>query len=178
MPVAILLLALAVAALRGGRPAWPPPLRAPWLAPLALGLQLAADWWLPRPLREPAVALSYGILLGFAAGNLHLSGMRILGLGLALNVLVGALNGGYVPVDPAAAARAGVKIAHIQAGESVKRAMMGPDSRLPLLGDVIPVPWPRPMLVSIGDLLIALGVVVMIQACMPARKRPTPQDVT
>ena len=98
------------------------------------------------------------------------------GAGLGANALVVALNGA-MPVSPDAAARAGVPLDDVARGRrQPPRASADDGTRLPLLGDVVPVLLPlRPEVVSPGDVLVASGlaqlVVVGMLAGRPTRTR-------
>ncbi|MDQ3354196.1 MAG: DUF5317 domain-containing protein [Actinomycetota bacterium] len=152
---------LALALVRGGRPANLPSERLRWsgLAFLAVGL-----YWAPSLLNAaPSVALalvlmSYAALLTFAAANLRLVGMAVVALGLGLNALVILLNGG-MPVDPAAVVAAGLagtdEIGSIDLGAG--RQWQAPDNPLGVLGDIVPVA-PLDEVVSFGDLILAGGL--------------------
>lgn len=84
-------------------------------------------------------------------------------VGIALNTLAIVANGGHMPQSPEAAAAvwgADYVRADTYAGRLENVSWMTPDSRLPWLGDILPLPrWlPRPNVLSIGDVLLALGV--------------------
>jgi hypothetical protein len=147
-----------------------------WLAPLALALQ----WPL---LRAPAqhthdlaaqqvlFLLSYLLLLIFVWRNWHLLGIRILGLGVICNLAVILANGGLMPITPET-------LAHINPGSAPEQWLFGTHysyskdiiltkeaSRLRVLSDmlVLPPPFPRPTAFSVGDLVIAVGIVITLQ---------------
>jgi hypothetical protein len=77
-------------------------------------------------------------------------GASLIGLGSLLNILVIFINGG-MPVDPAALAAAGKA-----ASPDGLHVVLGPDSRLPFLADVLLVPVINSVY-SVGDVLLALG---------------------
>jgi Family of unknown function (DUF5317) len=84
-------------------------------------------------------------------------------VGIALNTLAIVANGGHMPQSPEAAAAvwgADYVRADAYSGRLENVSWMSPDSRLPWLCDVLPLPrWlPRPNVLSIGDVLLALGV--------------------
>lgn len=128
--------------------------RAGWLA-LGAGALLAVSlaWGaLATPLTAAAAALAGGFLLC----NRRLAGLALVGLGLAANALVVAVNGA-MPVSTAAAARAGVHLSGLPG--DTRHARTGPHTELGLLGDVVPVALPlRPEVASPGDLMVAAGV--------------------
>jgi len=84
-------------------------------------------------------------------------------VGIAFNTLAIVTNGGHMPQSPEAAAavwgadyvRADAYSDHLE-----NISWMGPDSRLAWLCDILPLPrWlPRPNVLSIGDVLLSLGV--------------------
>jgi hypothetical protein len=115
--------------------------------------------------------IQYLILLAAIALNLHIPEMRIIGAGTFLNALALTVNGGMMPVSMAALKVAG--IANAICGETVRHIPMTPNTRLNFLTDVVPVYLGNPYLsavVSIGDVVIAIGVFILIQRylCRPA----------
>lgn len=151
--------------IRGGRPADGLRLRRFWLAPVALGMQLLA-LILPAAHHPPLMLSSYGVLLYTLFLNLDRQGVRLLFVGLVLNVLAMGLNGGRMPVHLPAAQRLGGDLTALVSGTDYKRMAMGPHTRFNFLGDVIYVPLPIPRVMSIGDLLIAAGAFLLIQDFM------------
>lgn len=120
------------------------------------------------------VVVSAGLLV-LCALNWRIVGVRLLAVGIALNIVVVALNTG-MPVGGPLAARFGM----VPSAESIanRGAFYRPvDSGTiaPLLGDVMPIPAPQPLrsLVSIGDVLMFLAVGVLIEGTIRrARYRP------
>lgn len=96
----------------------------------------------------------------------RLPGMRLVGLGLALNAVVVGLNGA-MPVTAAAAERAGLDLTRIAAGADPRHELAVPETRLPWLGDVLPLPWPGwPEVVSAGDVVLLAGLGWLVVAGM------------
>jgi hypothetical protein len=124
-----------------------------WLLPLGF-LLLAASAFVPTDMHELAVALiltSYLPLLLFVWLNRDLTGIWIAGLGILMNFTVILANEG-MPVLEAAAEIAG------GSGDLVltaKHVLLTPATRLPFLGDVIPLPG---AVLSLGDVFLAIGV--------------------
>jgi hypothetical protein len=152
------------------------PLRSAWLALLALILQ----WPLLRapagPVQRLGVQqafflLSHLLLLGLVWCNWQLPGIQIVGLGVLCNLLVIATNGGFMPITPETLVQINPGSALAQwpigahYGYSKDIILLRGDVRLWALSDVlvIPPPFPRPTAFSVGDLLIAVGIIVLLQ---------------
>lgn len=95
-------------------------------------------------------------------------------LGVGLNSLVIAGNGGHMP-QSAAAAAAVWGASHIQPGTLQNVAPIGQETWLPWLADVIPEPgWlPRPNVVSPGDVLLACGIACWVFTCLRPGNGPS-----
>ena len=89
-------------------------------------------------------------------------GWQLAALGVGLNLLVVVANGGYMPQSASArlAARGATLPSDANVTELRNVTPIGPDTRLAWLGDVIAQPgWlPRANVVSLGDLVLSLGV--------------------
>ena len=152
-------------------------LRHAWLALAALALQLVIFSPLTERLGDAVVPLhlvSYGMLLWFVVANRHRGGIVVAGVGTALNVAAIAANGGYMPASRSALERAGA----LYAGETANNsALMGEGTRLWFLGDVFAVPewFVLANVFSVGDVLIAAGVAVLVAAGMRGHARQVPE---
>ena len=159
-------------------------LRLPWVILLAAPLQLLViyDPW--RIITDPAPAgvvmlLSYIPITAFVMANRNVPGFRLITVGLAANLAVMLANGGLMPVAPESIRSAG----HREGQELVigSRATGGKgiilpieQTRLAFLSDTIIVPmYPRPKLVSIGDIVAFGGLVWSVQMLM---RRREPRD--
>jgi hypothetical protein len=95
----------------------------------------------------------------------RLAGSDICGLGVGLNALVMAANGG-MPVSRSALGAAGLStrmnVAH---GHLYKHLAMTARSHLRWLGDIIPVPWVHTVL-SGGDVFMLVGVAAIVRLAM------------
>ena len=102
-----------------------------------------------------------GVLLvnGWPASNALAWPYWLAALGLGLNTLVIAANGGHMPRSVEAAV-AVWGASHIDPTRLQNIAPMAADTRFAWLGDVFAEPtWlPRPNVISIGDICLALGV--------------------
>jgi len=163
----VLLAAAAVGLLRGGRLGrlGALELRARWLVGAALLVQLAGGLW--GGAAYPAgLAGSALLVAAFLARNRRLRGSGLVTLGLLANALVVAANGA-MPVSLDAAGRAGVSVADLAPLDDPRHELLTPATRLPLLGDVVPVPLPlRPEVVSPGDVLVAAGLGQLVVLAM------------
>ncbi len=116
-----------------------------------------------RPLSPYAYLLSLFLLLIALSQNQHLPGMRLITLGFALNALVIALNGGYMPTTPEARALAGQPV--LAPGAIRNNSIgAGAETRLIFLTDIFAIPKgvPFPNVFSVGDILIAIGAAYLI----------------
>lgn len=172
---------ISIAVLTGGtlnrvldaRVRWPAIVLAAFGAQLVLGLWSPGHGW-PE-------GLGYGIFLGtlaalaaFCAANLHLTGMSIVLIGVVLNLLAVALNGG-MPVrlaDDASPER-------VEALESsVTHLPEEKADAVAFLGDIIVLPDPVDRSISFGDLILAVGLVDVLVHASRRRTRSAPPPVT
>jgi hypothetical protein len=148
-------------------------LRAWWLVLVGFGLQVATDrfpagWW-----GTPMVLAGATALLVFAALNWHLVGIGVVAVGLVANAVVIGVNGG-MPVRPRAVVAAHIASAALEPtiGYGPRHHREGADDRLALLSDIIPLA-PFHQVVSIGDLILAVGVAATIAHLL----RPKPRHL-
>jgi Family of unknown function (DUF5317) len=155
------------------------PIRSIWLVVVALAIQiLLALVDIPSDrfddLGFGLVMASYAFLLAFCFVNLRISMMWVIALGIGLNALVIGLNQGMPTRDREVTTRSGRTIEE-PIERTVKHRPESDDDLLPFLGDRIEVPEPVDEVVSLGDLVIALGVVLLCYAGSrvrhPARTR-------
>lgn len=111
-----------------------------------------------------------GCLVVLLARNRRVEGVPLLAAGLLLNALVIAANGA-MPVSSYAALRAGISPTSAYDNGDALHEVADARTRLPALGDVVPVPLPvHPETVSAGDMLIVAGVGLLIVAGMHRRE--------
>jgi hypothetical protein len=143
------------------------PIRGLWLVIGALVVQVVVISVVPDApddLLTVLHLLTYVAALGFVAMNLQLRAMWVVGLGGLLNFVAIAANGGVMPASRTALRAAGRSV---EAGRFENSAAVR-DARLSFLGDVFAMPasWPLANVFSVGDVVIAVGVgVVVHQAC-------------
>jgi hypothetical protein len=143
--------------------------------PLLVGglvLQLVFLYWDPEWLGDGgglAVVLASNVTVAvWLVANRTLPGLLLAGVGMALNVLVIAVNGA-MPVLESSAERAGV--AQSLGDASIKHQRLDDETVLPWLGDAIPVPPFREVL-SVGDVILALGLCRVVDARMMSGRGP------
>jgi hypothetical protein len=124
-------------------------------------------------------------ILAFALSNRHLKGSFLVSLGTVLTLTAIVANGGYMPgsnemylallkryglMERAAAFEAGLMNYHTTALTS--------ETRLWFLTDVIPIPriTVTPFVVSIGDVLVGIGMFLVVLWGMRTRARCWPEE--
>ena len=100
--------------------------------------------------------LSYVLLLTFCLINLPLRGMGVIAIGIALNTLVIGLNLG-MPTRAVGLDAQGNRIEK-PIEQSVKHRPASDDDLLGFLGDEILLPRPFDALISVGDIVLAIGI--------------------
>ena len=103
--------------------------------------------------------VAMGLLLAFAVVNIRTGGMVLVVVGVGLNFLVTLVNWG-TPVSLAALESAGI-VSGVPAAqvELDGGRQAADDALLGFLGDVIPLPWGH--VISIGDILVLIGLVLV-----------------
>ena len=152
------------------------PLRSVWLALLALVLQ----WPLLRAPKGPVQSvgvqqalflLSHLFLLAFVWRNRQMIGIQIVALGVICNLLVIVANGGLMPItaetllqiNPGSTLEQWPVGTHY--GYSKDIILLRDQVKLWALSDILVVPpgCPYSAAFSVGDLLIAAGIIVLLQ---------------
>ena len=151
-------------------------LRSTWLVLLALALQmplLRAPAGLRQHIgvQQALFLTSHLFLLAFVGLNWRSTALKIAGLGVLCNLIVVLANGGLMPITPET-------LVQINQGSSLAQWPAGAhygyskDIILPRQGTVLwplsdilvlPPPFPLPTAFSLGDLIIAVGIVVLLQ---------------
>jgi hypothetical protein len=156
-------------------------LRAPWVfvaaAVVQVGLMIAgARGWVPvAGVGQGLLMASFALVLAGLWVNRRLPGVWVVGIGVCLNFLVIAANGGSMPVDRELAVRAGNTglVRMLDSPAHVKHKPIGPTTRLRPLADVLPLPMivPRPRWFSPGspgDVFVTVGACWLVLAGMGA----------
>jgi hypothetical protein len=172
--LSVLVLAVGLAYLRGGRlnRLEHAHLRWTWLLILGVALQVALDVAAVRGVFGDATTAGWLLLvtsqllvLGWILANAHLRGTVLIGLGLLLNAVVIAANGA-MPVSPEALAAIGAEPTVNPTG---KHTLLTDATRLPWLADVLPLP-PLRSIISVGDIVLAAGLIPMAHDLMTHRR--------
>lgn len=174
--LAILLLAVVTVPLAGG---WLArladiDLRALWAIVVALGLQVLIISVFPdrfEGIHVPLHIVSYAFAGVFVWANRSIPGMLIIGVGALSNFVAIAANGGVMPASPVALRAAGLPVS----SEGFSNSASLEDPKVSYLGDIwsIPDSWPIvDNVFSIGDVLIALGLVLLVHGVCGSRWVP------
>ena len=155
------------------------PIQSIWMVLVALTIQIfLALIELPSDRFDDVgfalVMASYcAFLLAFCFVNLRISMMWVIGLGIALNALVIGLNQGMPTADNEVTTRSGRTIEE-PIERTARHRPESDDDLLPFLGDRLRVPEPVDEVISIGDIVIGLGIILVSyqgSRVRPARSR-------
>jgi hypothetical protein len=146
-----------------------------WMVVLALGIQIVLEFVdLPKDridnLGFGLLMASYGLLLAFCFVNLRVPAMWIVALGISLNALVIGLNQGMPTRDREVTTVSGRTIEK-PIERSVKHRPESGDDLLPFLGDQIVIPDPIDEVISVGDIVLAIGIVAVCYRGSRPRRR-------
>ena len=144
--------------------------RATWAVLLAVAIQVGISDVAPGGSHCVHVALniaSYTLDAYFLFANRRLAGAPIIALGAALNVLAITSNGGVMPASASA-----LRIAGIAPRAGFDNSAHLAHAHLAFLGDVIPVPgrWPIGNVLSVGDLTIFVGALILLHVACDSRR--------
>jgi hypothetical protein len=149
------------------------PLRWVWLAIGALAAQVVL--FLPGVGEAlgglaPVAYVATGVaILAVVLRNLRIPGMAIVAAGAACNLVAIVANGGSMPASPAALASLGWT-----ASEAYSNSVVLADPAVAPLTDLFAMPaWlPFANVFSVGDVLIAVGIAVVVARGMGRRAAP------
>jgi hypothetical protein len=186
----IIVLVIVVALLRGGSLRNLAALQLRWLPLVIAGFMLQLLIFTPfarsalvASATVPIYVLSMLLLVIWVAANWRIPGMALIAIGLALNVIAIAANGGHMPVSPESARFAGTIGNYASEDRSVANNSIATQDnvRFWLLTDIIAIPKQVPFanVISIGDVLLTIGVGSLCyrtirRAPAPAEPAPVP----
>ncbi|MGI5839980.1 MAG: DUF5317 domain-containing protein [bacterium] len=143
---------------------------------LQYAVSLSAALGLPVITRygNAVLGASYLLLLLGIWFNRKLPAARMIAVGVLLNALVILANGGRMPVSAAALSQAGLDyyIPLLEKGNYLKHAMLDAGTYFPFLADIIPLKpsvYPGGKVISVGDIILNLGVFLLVQITMCRR---------
>jgi hypothetical protein len=143
-----------------------------WLLPVAYVLQHVSIRYLNGPSYELALVASYVALLVFCGFNYRIPGVLWAMAGTVANFLVMVCNGLRMPAYiPAVEKMAPQLVPLLMKGQYGKSVAMSTDTHLNFLGDIFYFQIPPQSLVSVGDILIAIGLIIFLQYAMRTERR-------
>ena len=99
--------------------------------------------------------------------NFHEEGFRVVLLGSILNFLSIVLNQGKMPVSIKALKFSNqyAQLSLLDEGRIMTHSLANETTKFHFLSDIIPIPkpYPLPKIISIGDILIGIGLFIIIQ---------------
>ena len=145
-----------------------------WLLLIVVCIQTAIRVLALRGLIDPgrysfvAQGTAFALLLVVLWYNRRLLGVLVIGIGSLANILVMMLNGGLMPVSSRLLEKTGDLSGGLELlknGSDGKHILINEATKIPLLSDIIGMPpflgWLMPI-VSIGDLIVAVGIFLLI----------------
>jgi hypothetical protein len=147
-------------------------IRAIWAVLLAVAIQVGISDVAPGGSHAVHVALniaSYTLDAYFLFANRRIAGVPIVALGAGLNILAISANGGVMPASASA-----LRISGIDPRAGFDNSAHLVHAHLAFLGDVIPVPgpWPIGNVLSVGDLTIFFGALIVLHRACGSRLFP------
>lgn len=145
-----------------------------WIFPLLLTVQIVVfiyqnDIKFLGQASEFIYMAVYIIGLVFLFLNRSHKGFSLIFIGVLLNFIVMAVNGGRMPVSMEAASVLDPGYLDVMQQQLYAKHMILNDStKLGFLGDIIPLtnPYPKTQIISIGDVVMNLGIFLFIQYLM------------
>lgn len=153
-------------------------LKCGWVFPLLLIVQFVFFFfqnrysWLGQASSYTFMAV-YVIGLFFLFINRKNPGFTIIFIGVLLNFIVMAINGGRMPVSAESASVLDPGyIDALKTGLYGKHELLTSHTHLGFLGDIIALskPYPRTQVISIGDVIMNIGIFLYIQHLMVGNK--------
>ncbi|MEH7081264.1 DUF5317 domain-containing protein [Neobacillus drentensis] len=159
-----------------------------WIFPLLLVVELAV-FMLQNDIKSLGQISGSIYIVVYVLGLLFLfinrkdPGFILILIGVFLNFLVIAVNGGRMPVSMEAASVLEPRyVETLKQTLYAKHQMLTSSTNLGFLGDIIPLsnPYPRTQIISIGDVIMNIGIFIYIQFLMlkhPAAKKSVETSV-
>ncbi|MGG1678712.1 DUF5317 domain-containing protein [Neobacillus sp. NRS-1170] len=149
-------------------------LKCGWIFPLLLVIELVIftfqnDYKFLGQLSGYIYMAVYVLGLIFLFLNRKNPGFLLILIGVFLNFLVMVVNGGRMPVSVEAASILDPSYMDaLKGGLAAKHQILTQSTNLGFLGDIIPLskPYPRTQIISIGDVVMNIGIFLFIQYLM------------
>lgn len=135
-------------------------------------LLLRAEWMTPL-LSFGMTILQYLLIFLFVLLNSHLWQVLVYGVGSAMNFFVITANAGAMPITDKVLNLGGssAKFAALAEGKYYTYEIIKESTRIPFLGDVILIPGILPQCVSIGDIILMIGLFCLVVKGMGKREQ-------
>jgi hypothetical protein len=155
-------------------------LRSGWIFPILLILQILIFVFQSKFTWVAAIS-DYSFLGVYVVGlyflwvNRKQPGFYWIIIGVFLNFIVMAVNGGRMPVSLEATSILDPFYADVlQVGVYAKHQLLTNATHLGFLGDIIPLssPYPRSQVISIGDVIMNIGGFIFVLQLMLSGKKP------
>jgi hypothetical protein len=149
-----------------------------WIFPVLLAVQLIV-FITQNKLAWIAAISSYLFIAVYMIGLLFLwmnrnqNGFMLIWIGVLLNFIVMIANGGRMPVSlDAAVILDPAFTTYLKEGLYAKHQILTDASIFGFLGDIIPIssPYPKEQVISIGDVIMNIGIFIFIQHLMLQHK--------
>jgi hypothetical protein len=146
-----------------------------WVLPASYLLQHISINYLHGTAYELCIVASYVLILLFCGANIKIPGILWTAIGSASNFLVLLVNGLRMPAYiPAAEHLAPSLVPLLYKGEFGKSIAMTSSTHLNFLADIFSFEIYPPSLISIGDILVGIGLIMFIQYAMQSKEGSTP----
>ncbi|MDP4147475.1 MAG: DUF5317 domain-containing protein [Bacillota bacterium] len=154
-------------------------LKQPLLIVLSFFIQFGSIFIFPNYLLTAVIISNFGLLF-FCFVNVKVTGFKYMLIGIFLNLIVMILNRGRMPVDVEAAKIMSPKdVPALLAGKYGKHIALSDHTHLNFLGDIffLRYPYPRPIIISLGDIVLSIGVILFLYSVMVKGKKKSKEVV-
>jgi hypothetical protein len=179
MLFSILIVAVIIGLIRGGKITnmMEIKIRYPWLifssvmVEFGLLILMRNTTFITQPMVFAAVFIQYLLLCVFLWLNRHLPFIWLVGVGSLLNLLVIMVNKGSMPLSNAAALldSNSKDLQYLLNGQFLTYHLINEKTKLWFLGDVIYIPPPFNVFLSIGDIILFIGILLLIQSIIAGK---------
>lgn len=123
----------------------------------------------------------YALLISVLLLNFHQPGIKTIILGATSNFLPLLFNNGKMPVWIGALENANLynQLNLLSENSIMTHELMHENTSFKLLGDIIgiPKPYPFPKIISIGDILISVGIFILIYTYMTRNEKANKREI-